>query len=99
MKNKHGFTLIEVVVVMAIIGILVTIVVTVLNPAKILKQTRDTRRKQDIARIAEVIDIYYVANGYYPVEAAIDSSIGYNSPGGCTHDGAPDVPPNRGKLH
>ena len=83
--NKKGFTLIEVLLVMAILGILVTIVVIAINPGQILKKTRDTRRKQDVVRIAEIMELYYAENGEYPRESALDSSIGFSDD--CNHGG------------
>lgn len=44
MKNKNGFTLIEILIVMAIIAMLAAIVVVAINPARQFAQARNTQR-------------------------------------------------------
>ena len=46
---KKGFTLIELLIVIAIIAILAVVVVLVLNPAELLRQSRDSQRLSDIS--------------------------------------------------
>jgi uncharacterized protein (TIGR02145 family)/prepilin-type N-terminal cleavage/methylation domain-containing protein len=43
-RSRHGFTLIELLVVIAIIAILAVVVVLTLNPAELLRQSRDSTR-------------------------------------------------------
>jgi len=59
-----GFTLIEMLIVVAIIGILASIVVVGLNTSR--KQARDTRRLADLRGIQTALELYYNKNGYYP---------------------------------
>jgi prepilin-type N-terminal cleavage/methylation domain-containing protein len=63
-KNKLAFTLIELLIVMAIIGILSTATVVSLNQAK--AKARDARRLADVAQIKKALDIYYYSEGIYP---------------------------------
>lgn len=62
---KRGFTLIELLVVIAIIGILASIVLASLDSAR--KKGRDARRLADIKQIQLALELYYDANGSYPV--------------------------------
>ena len=53
-----GFTLIELLVVIAILAVLATVVVIVLNPAELLKQSRDSSRISDIAAVNSAVALY-----------------------------------------
>ena len=66
MRTKsRGFTLIELLVVIAIIGILSSVVLASLNSAR--KKGRDARRIADIKQLQLALELYYDANGAYPV--------------------------------
>lgn len=62
--KQKGFTLIELMVVIAIIGILASIVIVSLNSSK--GKARDAERVQDIENIAGAIKLFYQDNGYLP---------------------------------
>ncbi len=62
---KRGFTLIELLVVIAIIGILASIVLASLDSAR--KKGRDARRIADLKQIQLALELYYDANGQYPL--------------------------------
>lgn len=49
MRNRHAFTLIELLIVIGIITILMVTIVIVMNPGELLKQSRDSNRLQDMA--------------------------------------------------
>jgi prepilin-type N-terminal cleavage/methylation domain-containing protein len=57
-KNRKGFTLIELLVVIAIIAILAVVVVLTLNPAELLRQSRDSNRMSDFATLKSAIGLY-----------------------------------------
>lgn len=64
LKNCHGFTLIEVMVVVVILAILAAIVVP-----RILKrpeQAKIVAAKQDILSIQNAMSLYKLDNGFYP---------------------------------
>ena len=82
-KNGKGFTLIEVMVVLAIIGILVSILVLNFNESR--KQSRDQVRKSDLQAMQLAIETYKAQNGNYPAEGCgappYPSAGGWVSPG------------------
>jgi len=49
--KRSAFTLIELLIVIAIIAILSIVVILVLNPAQLLKQSRDSNRVSLICRL------------------------------------------------
>lgn len=64
--NKKGFTLIELMVAIAIVAILAVIGYTLLTTAQ--ANARDTKRKQDIDAISGALEIKFNGNaGTYPV--------------------------------
>ncbi|MBU6431371.1 MAG: prepilin-type N-terminal cleavage/methylation domain-containing protein [Patescibacteria group bacterium] len=73
-KNKtKGFTLIELLVVIAIVGLLSSIVLASLNSARV--KARDARRISDLHQIRLALELYYDANGNYPVVPTWISSV------------------------
>ena len=56
-KNK-GFTLLELLIVIAIIAILSVALVIVLNPAEAIKKSRDSQRISDVNTLKKAIGIY-----------------------------------------
>jgi prepilin-type N-terminal cleavage/methylation domain-containing protein len=57
-SSRKGFTLIELLVVIAIIAILAVVVVLTLNPAELLKQSRDSNRVSDMDTLTHAIALY-----------------------------------------
>src|SRR5258708_5121737 len=62
--NQDGFTLIEIMVVILILGLLATIVVQSLRGAA--NKAKNTKAQADLAEIKTALDRYYLDNGYYP---------------------------------
>ncbi|MEK7465452.1 MAG: type II secretion system protein [Patescibacteria group bacterium] len=55
---KKGFTLIELLIVIAVLAVLSAAVVLVLNPAELLKQSRDSTRISDLAAINSALALW-----------------------------------------
>ncbi|MDP2649945.1 MAG: prepilin-type N-terminal cleavage/methylation domain-containing protein [bacterium] len=64
-RRNRGFTIIGLLVVMAIIGMLASIVLVALST--IQTKSRDTRRMEDIREIQKALSLYYVDNNQFPV--------------------------------
>src|SRR6267142_6380452 len=62
--NQDGFTLIEIMVVILILGLLATIVVQSLRGAA--DKAKRTKAQADLAELKTALDRYYLDNGYYP---------------------------------
>lgn len=64
-KQQKGFTVIEVLVVVAIIGLLASIVLTNLSTAK--SRGRDAKRKSDMIQIRTALELYFNEHNSYPI--------------------------------
>lgn len=64
MKTEKGFTLLELLVVISIIGLLATTALASLGSAR--EKARDTVRIANLERIQNAIDIYFGEKGFYP---------------------------------
>lgn len=65
MKDNKGFTLIEVMAVIAIIGSLSSIALASLNNAR--AKARDSQRISNIGEIKKALDLYHFDYGVYPI--------------------------------
>lgn len=69
--KKAGFTLIEILIVMAILAMMAVIMVGILNPIALTGRGHDARRKKDLARIKVAFEEYFNDKKCFPTEATI----------------------------
>ncbi len=63
-KKQSGFTLLELLIVIVIIGILALLIIPNITSAP--KKARDTKRKTDITTVRKGLEEYFVNNNVYP---------------------------------
>lgn len=64
LKKQGGFTLLELLIVIVIIGILALLIIPNITSAP--KKARDTKRKTDITTVRKGLEEYFVNNNVYP---------------------------------
>ncbi|MDP1706404.1 MAG: LamG-like jellyroll fold domain-containing protein [bacterium] len=93
MTNRSSFTLIELLVVIAILAILSVAIVIVINPADLIRQSRDTNRLTDLNQLNKAISLFDVTN---PNDFTGTSSIVYvsipDTSGTCVNLSLPTLP-------
>ena len=100
-KFNLGFTLVELLIVIGLLGSIALIVISAINPVEQANRARDTRFKADGGQLISAIDRYFAARSEFPwvttsVVANNDASFGFASAGNegvgicgsdCTTDG------------
>ncbi|MBW6441749.1 type II secretion system GspH family protein [Patescibacteria group bacterium] len=65
-NKKNGFTLVEMILVVVIIGILAGIVINIINIPRTQARSRDSRRIGDVKRIQVALESYFSTYRSYP---------------------------------
>jgi prepilin-type N-terminal cleavage/methylation domain-containing protein len=65
-KSQLAFTMIELLIVIAILGILAVAVLAAINPIEQINRGRDTGSRSDAEQLLSAIDRFYAYKGYYP---------------------------------
>jgi prepilin-type N-terminal cleavage/methylation domain-containing protein len=71
-NSQSGFTLIEIMIVIVIIGFLAVTVLTALNSTR--AKARDSQRKQAILNMQKALEDYFTANNSYPCSGTLVGS-------------------------
>jgi prepilin-type N-terminal cleavage/methylation domain-containing protein len=72
-----GFTLVELLIVIALLGVIATIVIAAINPLEQANRASDSGMKADASQIVSAIQRYYTGHNEFP----------WNSAEGCPPDG------------
>jgi prepilin-type N-terminal cleavage/methylation domain-containing protein len=93
-KNFKGFTLIEILVVVALIAILTAITFIAINPAKNFADTRNAQRSSDVSQILNAVTQYTSEQGHTLADLGtfpVCPTMVVIGTGGLDLDGAPLV--------
>ncbi|MDD5749161.1 MAG: type II secretion system protein [Patescibacteria group bacterium] len=82
-KQRQGFTLIELIIVVAIIALLAGATFVALNPAKRIGEANDAQRWTDITAVANAWALY-VTDNYGELPASLSSGVVYQIRGAIT---------------
>ena len=63
-QNKQGFTIVELLIVIVVIGILAAITMVAFSTTQ--GRARDAQRKSDVEAIVKALELHYNDKGYYP---------------------------------
>jgi general secretion pathway protein G len=74
--KQRGFTIVELLIVIAVIAILAAIVLTSYQGTQ--AQARDAKRKSDVKALIDALEVYYQDNGFYPPSDAGTLSTAIN---------------------
>ena len=64
MRTSSGFTIVELLIVIVVIGILAAIVIVSYNG--VTNRAKDTERSAELSSIQKALELYYTDNGGYP---------------------------------
>jgi len=76
LSQQKGFTLLELLIVIAILAVLATVAVLVINPVEYLRQARDSQRVGDLAAVKGAVDLYLTTATSTDLTAGVSGNAG-----------------------
>ncbi len=70
-NQSAGFTMIELLIVIAILGILAVAVLSAINPIEQINRGRDTGSRSDAEQLLSAVDRFHAFQGYYPWQTGV----------------------------
>lgn len=80
MKRNGGFTLVELLIVIGLLGAIALIVISAINPIEQSNRARDTRFKADGGQLISALDRYFTGGSAFPwmnVDTTIENDDSY----------------------
>lgn len=71
-SKRFGFTMIELLIVIAVLGVLAVAVLSAINPIEQINRGRDTGSRSDAEQLLSAFDRYYTSQEKYPWQATAD---------------------------
>lgn len=72
-KKQNGFTIIELIIVIVVVGILIAIVISTYSGIQV--KERNSKRETDVQALQTQLEAFYSQNGYYPSLNDINNSV------------------------
>ncbi|QQS69260.1 prepilin-type N-terminal cleavage/methylation domain-containing protein [Candidatus Saccharibacteria bacterium] len=72
LKSKKGFTIVELLIVIVVIGILATLVIVTFTG--IQQKGRNSQRQTDVKAIQSQVEAFFAQHGFYPTLADLQSA-------------------------
>ena len=70
--KRVGFTMIELLIVISILGILAVAVLAAINPIEQINRGKDTGSRSDAEQLLSAMDRYYASTGHHPWQTSAD---------------------------
>ncbi|MBI4215560.1 MAG: type II secretion system protein [Parcubacteria group bacterium] len=83
--SRKGFTLVELLIVVSIIGLLSTLSFVALGSARV--KARDAKRLSDVRNIQSALELYFSDNNAYPESDGVEVTIGAGTYKAMTNNG------------